>query len=200
MRRLILPILVAGSLLAVSCMPQASLSPLYSDKDTYHDPRLERTWAVSDATWCEFIDTCRQMRWEFQASTDHGYLLTLTDEGVHTELYARLVPLNGQVFLDTTLKEMDGDNFPPIPIISLVHLVPAHLISHVSLEGDRLRLATFSAQWFAEQKNPGVAFMESGNDQRFIIAPTEELRRFISRHVNDEAAFPTKTELRPVQK
>ncbi|HUI43647.1 MAG TPA: hypothetical protein VL523_16925 [Terriglobia bacterium] len=73
-----------------------------------------------------------------------------------------------------------------------LHLTQAHWVFRVWLDGDTLRLADLSEDWFKGAVDQGRVEMgqEEVNDTLVLTASTTELRAFLQEHGGDEGAFP----------
>ena len=73
-----------------------------------------------------------------------------------------------------------------------VHLSQAHWVFRVRLDGDSLRLADLSEDWFKEAVDQGrvdIGF-ERVDGSLVLTASTKELRAFLLEFAGDEGAFP----------
>jgi len=73
-----------------------------------------------------------------------------------------------------------------------LHLIQGHRVSRVWLDGDTLRLADLSEDWFREAVNQGKLEVghEEVNDTLVLTASTADLQAFLREHAGDEGAFP----------
>jgi hypothetical protein len=73
-----------------------------------------------------------------------------------------------------------------------VHLIQAHWVFRVRLDGSSLRLADLSEDWFKAAVDQGRVHLgfERVNDSLVLTASTEELQAFLLEFAGDELAFP----------
>jgi len=73
-----------------------------------------------------------------------------------------------------------------------VHLIQAHWVYQVRLDGTSLRLADLSEDWFKEGVKEGKIHIgfENIDDTLVLTGPTEELRQFLLDNAGDGLAFP----------
>jgi hypothetical protein len=73
-----------------------------------------------------------------------------------------------------------------------LHLTQGHWVFRVWLEGETLRLADLSEDWFTEAANAGKVEIghEEVNDTLVLTAPTPELQAFLQEYGGDDGAFP----------
>ncbi len=73
-----------------------------------------------------------------------------------------------------------------------LHLIQGHWVFRVWLDGDTLRLADLSEDWFKEAANQGKIDIghEEVNDTLVLTASTPDLRAFLQQYAEDEGAFP----------
>jgi hypothetical protein len=169
-----LVVLVAG------CVP--SLHPLFTEDDLVYDPALVGTWAEEEGE-----DT-----WTFRKFGDNVYNLIYTEEGVPARFDAHLVQLGEFLFLDTYPGEPDIKNG-----FYLIHLVPAHTFSRVSIEENVLRYAMLDLDWLKKmisEKQVDITH-EQVDGGILLTASTKELQEFFLRHGDDDKAFPDSKEL-----
>jgi hypothetical protein len=91
-------------------------------------------------------------------------------------------------------------NFVPAPQASAgnaggayeLHLIQGRWVFRVWLDGDTLRLADLSEDWFKEAVNEGEIEIdhEEVNDTLVLTAPTPNLRAFLQEYAGDQGAFP----------
>src|SRR6266498_48563 len=122
---------IAFALALAGCTP--SLSPLFTDTDTYVDPALAGTWLENGGDGKFFC----------AISGDRGYRITYSEaEGNPAAFTGRLVRLGEHLFFDLYPDEPAGGNG-----FYKGHLVRAHSFGRLSLEGDTLRLYMMDSDW-----------------------------------------------------
>ena len=73
-----------------------------------------------------------------------------------------------------------------------LHLIQGHWVFRVWLDGDTLRLADLSEDWFREAVNQGKVEVghEEVDDTLVLTASTPDLQAFLREYAGDEGAFP----------
>jgi hypothetical protein len=183
MRQTLITLVCAAAAVMLGCVP--SLQPLVTDKDAIFEPGLLGTWTKADSKQ-SFIFT--------KADDGKSYnVLATDDEGDASKLEARLMRLGNDLFLDTTVKELDWKgNFAKF------HLLPAHLFTKITLEGDTLCYATLNFDWvkpLCEKKKLTLSH-DIVNDMIVLTAPTNELQDFVRKHAAEKDVFQSPTELK----
>ncbi|MCX6899735.1 MAG: hypothetical protein NT105_13680 [Verrucomicrobia bacterium] len=183
MRHLMLFLTCAVAAVMLGCVP--SLQPLYSEKDSILLAPLAGTWVSEDG----------KEKFTFKADEQEiKYEVTCTDESGGTgKLEAHLLRLGKHLFLDTTVNDL-----PEIKCAyPKCHLLPVHLFTKISIEGDVLHYATLDYGWIKkgiEQKKITLRH-EAMKDMTFLTASTKELQEFVLVHADEKDAFQTPKEL-----
>lgn len=180
--RSLLPLLFAG-LLLTGC-PVQSLHPIF-DKQAPAlslDQSLLGTWQTGKGA--------NDKPATLVIADDHSssYLLKYTEEDKTTELRGALVQVGKQRFLDVWLESLDQFN---VPLAGAVHLLPAHSVWRVSLQGDALSCSYLSSEelekrWKAHKA--ALAHTEVENDQVVTASPAQ-WRAFLPVYTADPAVF-----------
>ncbi len=176
MRQVLLFLTCVTAAAMLGCVP--SLQPLYSDKDPILLPPLAGTWVSDDG----------KDKFTFKADDqDRKYDITCVSEKGTGQIEARLLRLGGQLFLDTTVTDLPDtkSEYPKF------HLLPVHLFTRISVEGDVLKYATLNIEWIKKgfDRNKLTLRHESTKDLIVLTAPTAELQDFIRAHADDKDAF-----------
>lgn len=183
MKQLMLVIVCAVAAVMFGCVP--SLQTLYSEKDPILLAPLAGTWVSEDG----------KDKFTFKANEQEiKYEIICVDEKGTGKLEARLLRIGKHLFLDTTVNDLPDvkNDYPKF------HLLPAHLFTKVSIEGDVLRYATLHIEWLKkgiEQKKITLRH-EAVDDMIVLTAPTKELQDFIRAHADEKDAFQEPKELR----
>ena len=183
MRHLMLFLTCAAAAVMLGCVP--SLQPLYLEKDPILLGPLAGTWVSEDG----------REKFTFKADEKEiKYDITCVCEKGTGRIEAHLLRLDKQLFLDTTVADLPEvlNEYPKF------HLLPAHLFTKISIEGDVLRYATLNIEWIKkgiEQKKITLRH-ETVNDMTVLTAPTRELQEFIRAHAGEKDAFQEPKELR----
>jgi hypothetical protein len=184
MKQLMLVIVCAVAAVMLGCVP--SLQPLYSDKDPILLAPLAGTWVAENG----------KEKFTFKADEQEvKYEVTCTDEeGGTGKLEARLLRLGKHLFLDTTVSDL-----PEVKCAyPKCHLLPVHLFTKITIEGDKLSYATLSFDWIKkclDQKKLTLRH-EAMKDMTFLTASTKELQEFVRAHADEKEAFQEPKELR----
>jgi hypothetical protein len=176
LRTKIRALVASGAVLVTSaCVP--SLYPFYTVEDLVYDPAVAGTWKEGDDTWT-------------LERSGSGYSLTIVEDGMAAEFSAHLTQLGGHRFLDIY---PEGD--PPVNSEFLKgHLVPAHTLWKLSLEGETMRLAALDADWLEDGLESGavsVPHSRWGDDNGSVVltAATSVLQQFLVAHAENARAF-----------
>jgi len=172
MKRIKLIVAVGMSLLMIGC-PTRSLFPLFSEKDIVFNPALIGTWAGEED----------EGTFSFVQSGEKGYTVTMRDEKGGTEVYnASLGRLGKYWFMDSSPANDERD----------YHLITAHLITKIQLDGDTLQMSLLESDWLRdmiETKKLSIAHVRR-DGEIILTASTEELQALLLRIARDEKAFP----------
>ena len=182
MRQVMLFLTCAAAAVMLGCVP--SLQPLYSEKDPILLAPLAGTWVSEDG----------KDKFTFKADEPNTkYDVTCVSEKGTGLIEARLLRLGQQIFLDTTVNDLpDTKNEYP-----KFHLVPVHLFTKISIEGDVLRYTTLNMEWIKKgvEQNKLVIRHETVNDTVLLTASTKELQEFVRAHADEKDAFQEPKEL-----
>lgn len=176
---------LALALTLAGCVP--SLQPLYTEKDTVFDPALVGMWEKDKELWT------------LRAAAGGAYQLTVKpDSGPPASFQAHLVQLDSSRFLDLYPDEPEtGNDFYQF------HLIRAHSISRLVLDGDTLRVAMLQDGWLKTMLAEGklqIAHEFVGPDRDLLLtAPTPQLQALVRRYAGDVKAFSDPAEYRRVK-
>jgi hypothetical protein len=168
--------------LLAACGPVLSIHPLYTDKDVVFDPGLV-------GTWIDPTDKDEPISFERGPGDSYKAITRLVnDVNVEQIFEARLVKLNGRLFLDAvqTKNRISGKEE------DMGIAIPGHLFARVSIQGDTLGLDLLDEDWIKDQLEAGkisIAHEDEG-DNVVLTASTADLQKFVVAHADDEKAFP----------
>lgn len=174
MRKLIS--IVASALLLAGCIP--SIHPLYGPGDLAFAEELLGIWERRGD----------KARWAFTAYAPKSYRLVQTDDkGREGRFEARLLRLDGKLFLDLYPEDAPGE----LNEYYRAHLVKTHTFLHVEALEPRLRLRGMNHGWLRQllEKSPGAIAHERRGNRIVLTAPTGELQAFVLRHLETPEAF-----------
>lgn len=183
MRQMMLFLTCVAAAVMLGCVP--SLQPLYSEKDPILLAPLAGTWVSEDG----------KDKFTFKADEQEiKYEITCVSEKGTGKIEAHLLRLGTDLFLDTTVDDLSEvkNDYPKF------HLLPVHLFTKISIEGDVLRFATLDYGWIKkgiEQKKITLRH-EKLKDMTLLTASTQELQEFIRAHADEKEAFQDPKELR----
>lgn len=184
MKQLVLVIVCTVAAVMLGCVP--SLQPLYLDKDPILLAPLAGTW-VSESGKEKFTFKVNEQEIKYEA--------TCTDEeGGTGKLEARLLRLGKHTFLDTTVSDL-----PEVKCAyPKCHLLPVHLFTKITIEGDVLRYATLDFGWIKNgiEKKKLTLRHEAMKDMTFLTASTKELQEFVLAHADEKEVFQEPRTLR----
>ena len=126
----------------------------------------------------------------FIAQGDKRYECTYTVDSIPNKFEVNLVQVGKYRFLDFYPAPLKKE---PTEINSayLLHLVPTHSISKISIENDQLYLSTLNIDWMIkqiDQKKINIKH-ERFDDRMVLTASTKELQKFILKYAEDTVAF-----------
>jgi hypothetical protein len=158
------------AMLTTGCVP--SLHPLYTEQDLIFEPGLVGTWVWEDGH-----------TWTFRQAAGSAYQLISVESGVATVFNVHLVRLGNTFFLDFFPEE-------PANMKSFYrdHLIPAHTIAKVGIEGDLLHIAMMGSDWLKERLDIPCERLEK-EEQIVITASTTDLQRFVRKYAEEPLAF-----------
>ncbi|HKN75575.1 MAG TPA: hypothetical protein VJW94_10395 [Candidatus Acidoferrum sp.] len=180
---LVLAVLLNG------CAPIDSIFPLYKSDDAVFDDRLLGSWQRVSTNSDD-----KDQRWIFTKSgQERFYDFKWGAVGMKGAFAAeaRLVQLGDNLFID--FEGDDGavatadqtDSIVPFPIIS------THMLGRVWLDKDTLQIHFLSDDWVKEQVKAGalsLAHLDTNRGQ-ILTAQTEDLRKFMQAHADDDKAL-----------
>lgn len=177
MRKYVAAVAVVFVLLLTGCMEM--LHPLYTKDDLTFDPALVGVWEPRDPDDGSLL--------EFRKKGDKAYTLIITDEDENDKpglWEARLLELEGHRFMNL--------NHPKIGFVLL----------KVESIKPRLKLVFMSDGWLSRhlEDHPGALKHKVENDVVVVTASTEELQKFVLKHVDNEAAWTATQEFLRVKK
>jgi hypothetical protein len=152
--------------------PARSLFPLFTEKDLASLPAITGTWVNGKGE-----------TFSFQRVGDKGYDVVLRDENGNTGTYkVQLGRLGKFWFLDSFPGGKGHDH----------HMIAAHIISKMWLDGDSLRIAFLESDWLKQMIDSGKLNIPHVTLQNEIIltASTEALQQLVLRFADDDNVFP----------
>ncbi len=155
---------------ALGC-PTRTLFPLFAQKDLMTLPALVGTWSNADG------DTVT-----IQPAADKNYQATFHNtRGENAQYTTHVGKLGNSWFLDSYSAGKGIDH----------HLIRAHIISRIRVDGDSLRVAPLEGDWLEKMIDAGKLSIPSvkPSDDIILTASTEELQQLCVRFENDAAAF-----------
>lgn len=191
MKKIALAVMVAAAGILAGCVV-TSVYPFYTSKDLVFDQALVGEWSKSSPSDNE--------RWKFEPDGDQAYKVTYTSDDKPSAMRGHLFKLEGQTFLDLFPEDVKDETLPP-PI-------PSHMLLRVLEVTPTLRMAPLNFKWLSEllEKDPKALrhhlTPEGGkpDDRRLVLtADTQELQRFVIKHLKTEAAWEDAFELQRVK-
>ena len=170
-------VLLAGSVFLAGCV--ATLHPIYTDDDVAFDPALLGLWRDAE----DAGET-----WAFTAAGGDAYRLVFTErDGEKGAFVVHLARIGGATFLDLYPEEREH----PASSLYEDHWIRAHTFLLVEALGPELRLRAPETEWLARYlaEHPDALAHEDLGESVVITASTEELQRFVLRHLETEGAF-----------
>jgi hypothetical protein len=189
MKRIPFALLACVAAVLTSCVV-TSVYPFYTEKNIFFESALLGEWTNSTAS---------DQHWRFEKEGESAYRLTCTEQNKPSVMQAQPFKLQEQLFLDLSRTNSDEEPFPP-PI-------PSHVLLRVLETSPSLRLAPLKYDWLKGllEENPKLLrhhLIQSGTkpeDRYFVLtADTEELQRFVLKHLKTDAAWKDVLELKRV--
>ena len=163
-------ILVCCGFLFIGC-PATSIYPLFSDKDAVLNLSLVGSWMASNDSYIRF-----------EANKDNSYKVTFLDkDGQSVEYKVILGKVGDHWYLDSyPAGEHDA------------HLIPAHMITQLWLNGDAMKTAELESDWLSSMiKDEKLSISHANKGGHIILtAPTEELQKLLLQYGDEKKAFP----------
>ena len=178
MHRQLLALAFAIAALSQGCIP--SLHPIYTENDLIFDKALVGQWKDQDPN--------SHRQWRFTSSNEESYRLVYgNSDGEQSVFHAHLARIQGTMFLDVQPEERELRADPFFES----HVILGHSFLHVERIQPQLRLRAMDPTWLEQhlEKNPEAIACEKLNGDIVITASTQELQRFVLRHVTTEGAF-----------
>ena len=172
-----------------------SLHPLYDTSTLVFDINLIGTWVDNDGNDWKFEKAIKPDDNEIQklGLNENSYLLTYTENNRQTQLYAHIVKLENNLFLDL----YPADNYDEQIGNDLLagHLLPIHTFAKIEINKNDIVIHPFDVEWvdnLFEQKKIRIAHEDVeyfGGSLRVLTASTAELQKFASKYQNEKEAF-----------
>jgi len=162
-----------------------SLYPIYTDDTLTYDPAFLGAWVSEDG----------ETRLEIAASSTNdepdavkSYSVTHTDkDGERGHLIGHLAKVGDFLIADLTVGDEEG---LPASDLYKAHLAPLHTFWVVRLDhgGDALTVRAMEHDWMQKflDANPAAVAHFKSRDDIVLIAPSEQLQKFLLAHAKDE--------------
>jgi hypothetical protein len=169
----------------VSCVPQLSLNPWYSEKDLVLEPGFAGAWLMLDTD----NKPQDQQGWKFVQDIDKGYTASYEDPeqpGVREVWELRLFRMNGQLFVDVvqlTSKFKDAD--------LAENFIPGHMVGTLKLDANKISIRFLDDEWTSKAVKANAALINHAmvGNSAVLTATPAELREFVLAHAGDDKAF-----------
>jgi len=186
-----LAVILSLAILLNGCGPIESFFPLYKADDKVFETGLLGTWKVEKPDPNDPDD--KNTRWTFAKSGDETFYDfkwgTVGGKGGFLAK-ARLARIGSSLFADfegdTDNKAMDSkDTMMPFPVI------PVHMMGRVWLGRDSLEIHFLKDDWVKDRIKAGSLSLShlGENGDLILTASTDELRKFMQEHAEDEEAL-----------
>jgi hypothetical protein len=172
-----------------------SLHPLYNASTLIFDTKLIGIWVDNDGNEWNFEKAIKFDDNEIQklGLNENSYFLTYTENNKQAQLYAHIVKLENNLFLDL----YPADNYDEQIGNDLLagHLLPIHTFAKIEINRNDIIIHPFDVEWvdnLFEQKKIRIAHEDVeyfGLSLRVLTASTAELQKFISKYQNEKEAF-----------
>ena len=175
-------LLLSLFLALTGCVP--SLSPLYTEPDLIYDNSLVGVW----------LDKESGETWAFSNGGKLEYkLLHTAEDGRSGEFSARLVKIEGKLFLDIVPVKT---GFPQNDFFQS-HLLTTHTFMNVVRSGPDVQIAVLESRWLKDvvETNRDAIRHEKINGEIVLTASSKELQKFLLANLKTKEAFSQPLEL-----
>ncbi len=181
--------ILSSAILLNGCGPIASFFPLYKPNDRAFDTGLLGTWKLEKPDSNNPDD--KNTRWTFAKSEDENFYNfkwgTVGAKGGFLAK-ARLTTIGSSLFADfegDTGNKVLEDTMMPFPVMSV------HMMGRVWLGKDSLEIHFLKDDWVKERIKAGSLPLSrlGENGDLILTASTDELRKFMQEHAEDEDAL-----------
>lgn len=168
-----------------SCVPVASLHPLYTEKDVVFDEKLLGTWE----------DPNESGNWEFKRGDgkENAYRLILSGKDNEKGLFiAHLVKLNDKLFLDACPAPWEQQDPNKIEwAFNTLFLIPAHTFIKINSIEPQLKMQITDDDGMKEllKADPNAIKHEFLDDRPVLTGSTKELQAFVLKYADDKRVF-----------
>jgi hypothetical protein len=173
----LLKYVLVATLAAVSLgCPTRSLYPLFTDKELEPLPAITGTWTSEKGDVFTFLEL-----------KDKSYDVVWYSKGEAEVYKAYLGKIGKHRFVDSYPGGQQYDH----------HLVQAHIITKIWLDGDSLHFASLESDWLKKMIESGKVQIPHVTLEGDIIltASTPELQQLVLRFADDDGAFPRWSDL-----
>lgn len=184
MRNLKVLILMLTLVFSPSCVQ--SVHQLYTDQDLVSDDSLVGTWEDADS----------EETWTFVKIGKLEYKLIQVDEdGRSGEFSARLVNLEGKMFIDMVPIRPSSDNTD----LFQGQLMRTHTFAWVARRGEGLEVSVMEMDWLRETvaREPAAIKHEKIRGDIVLTAQPKELQKFLVHSLTVNGAFSEPATLTP---
>jgi hypothetical protein len=164
------------------CVP--SLNPLYTERDLIYDNSLVGVW----------VDKETSETWAFSNGGRLEYKLLHTDEdGRNGEFSARLIKIEGKLFLDIVPIKT---GFPQTDFFQS-HFLTTHTFMHVVPSESTVQIAVLESRWLKDllEGNREAIRHEKINGEIVLTASSKEMQKFLLANLTTKEAFSQPLEL-----
>lgn len=158
-------------LLLAGCLP--TLHPLYNDKTLIFKEELIGKWMGDDGDF-----------WQFRRAGEKEYELRICDDEKEIGRFsAHLIEIEGLMFLDLY---PDSKPLEDLDDFYKIHILPVHTFLKVDRISPSLQLRMVDYEKIENilENDPNVVKHETLDDRIVLTASTEELQRFVIKHVD----------------
>jgi len=178
MNQISFPCTLIALIFLAGCVP--SLHGIYTENNIVFENSLLGTWNGENS----------EESWNFTQAEEKKYRLVHTDgKGNTGEFLVRLVTLDGTLFLDLYPKEPELEND-----FYQIHLLPVHTFFLVEQIQPTLKMSFLNPEWLGDylEEYPDAVQQEFlKNDMIVLTDSTQELQKFLLKHIKTKDAFKT---------
>ena len=185
-----------------ACVP--SIHPLYHVEDLVSEDRIlgkwgqkedpGEAWDVREAWTFEKLPGKKNfLGTESKESVYPGYLLTIDEGNAPAKFEARILQLDGQLFMD--MYPWNEYNYNQIEEIEndwlKMHLYPVHTFARIRFEGESLIIEPFNPDFITDllERNKIRISHEEVDGSFILTAGTDELQKFVIKFGREQEAY-----------
>ncbi|MBN2635523.1 MAG: hypothetical protein JXR61_04575 [Prolixibacteraceae bacterium] len=165
-----------------------SFYPIYTEKDLFPNDILTGVWTDGEGAIWTFEHPYIGEQIPENLDTKRYQLNAIDEEGKESEYAVHIIKLGEHLIADFFLEDFDG--FDELGL-AMFHIVPIHTFAKLTVVEDTIQFNWFDPEWLKEMidKNKIRIHHEDNGEYVLLTANPKELQKFVSKYVEEEAAF-----------